>query len=228
MPKKRAASRTPVSRKRVEVDYEESSRSEEEPVQKPLPVSSSSMIPDSTNTLYVTDRREWRKWLEANHTKASALWLVMPKKASGKPRIPYAHAVEEALCFGWIDGVQKPYGTDATAQRFTPRKPKSNWSELNKERCRRLLADGLIMEAGLRALGDVLDRPFVFPEDILAAIRASKPAWEYYQSLPEAYRRIRVAHIETGRRQQDEFDRRLQNFIKSTAARRLIGTFKIE
>jgi uncharacterized protein YdeI (YjbR/CyaY-like superfamily) len=86
-------------------------------------------------TLYVKDRRAWRRWLQKHHATAREIWLVYHSKASDKPTIPYNDAVEEALCFGWIDSAVKPNGPGSRMQRFTPRRPKSPLSEMNKELC---------------------------------------------------------------------------------------------
>jgi len=92
-----------------------------------------------TETIYVPDRGALREWLLTHHKSKQEIWLLYPSKGSGKSRIPYDDAVEEAICFGWIDGIEKRYDEQHTAQRFTPRTKKSNWSELNKHRARRLL-----------------------------------------------------------------------------------------
>ena len=89
--------------------------------------------------LYLKTREEWRKWLEENHSKAEEIWLIYYKKPSGKSRIPYTDAVEEALCFGWIDGKIKRINDDYYIQRFTPRRPGSKWSKLNMERVQKLI-----------------------------------------------------------------------------------------
>jgi uncharacterized protein YdeI (YjbR/CyaY-like superfamily) len=103
-------------------------------------------------TLYVTTGEDFRKWLEENHQTKKEIWLVQYKKATGKPSISYVEAVEEALCFGWIDGTQKSVDTERYALRFSPRRPKSNWTETNKERARRLIVEGKMTEAGFETL----------------------------------------------------------------------------
>ena len=99
-------------------------------------------------TLYVTTREEFRKWLEKNHAAKKEIWLVQYKKDTGKPSLPYLEAVEEALCFGWIDGFEKGMDAERYTTHFSPRRPKSNWTEANKERARRLIAAGRMTEAG--------------------------------------------------------------------------------
>lgn len=103
-------------------------------------------------TLYATTRADFRTWLEANHRGKSEIWLINYKKATGKPTIPYVEAVEEAICFGWIDGFEKSMDAERYATRFTPRRPKSNWTETNKERARRMIAGGKMTAAGYASL----------------------------------------------------------------------------
>jgi uncharacterized protein YdeI (YjbR/CyaY-like superfamily) len=107
---------------------------------------------DIGETLYVTTGDEFRRWLGKNHQTKKEIWLIQYKKATGKPSINYVEAIEEALCFGWIDGTQKSIDAERYALRFSPRRPKSNWTETNKERARRLIAEGKMTEAGWTAL----------------------------------------------------------------------------
>ena len=92
-----------------------------------------------TKTLYVTNRKDWRKWLRKHYKTEKEIWLVYYKKGTGKPRIEYNDAVEEALCFGWIDSIVRSIDEEKHAQRFSPRKPNSKYSPANKERLRTLL-----------------------------------------------------------------------------------------
>jgi uncharacterized protein YdeI (YjbR/CyaY-like superfamily) len=172
-----------------------------------------------TQTLYVRDRTEWRAWLTEHHLKASEIWLLYPHKDTEKPRVSYPDAVEEALCFGWIDGIQKKYDEHHAAQRFTPRRPKSNWTELNKERCRKLIAAGLMTEAGLAKLPDLNIELFKIPPDILALRQADPVAWGNFQNFPATYQRVRIGYIEEQRRNPIEFEKRLNNFLKKNEGR---------
>jgi uncharacterized protein YdeI (YjbR/CyaY-like superfamily) len=97
-------------------------------------------------------RKAWRAWLEKNHATSSAIWLVYAKKHTGIPSLSYAEAVEEALCFGWIDSLVHPIDDSLYKQIFTPRKETSAWSALNKKRVERLIADGLMTRAGMRLI----------------------------------------------------------------------------
>lgn len=103
-------------------------------------------------TIYVTTSDEFRKWLLKNHRTRKEIWLVQYKKATKKPSINYVDAVEEALCFGWIDGLEKSMDAERYALRFSPRRPKSNWTNTNKERARKMIAEGRMTPAGRAAL----------------------------------------------------------------------------
>jgi uncharacterized protein YdeI (YjbR/CyaY-like superfamily) len=103
-------------------------------------------------TLYVTAREDFRKWLTKNHQAKKEIWLVQYKKATKKPSIPYVEAVEEAICFGWIDSVEKSMDSERYATRFTPRRPKSNWTNTNKERARKMIAQGKMTKTGRETL----------------------------------------------------------------------------
>lgn len=107
-----------------------------------------------TKLIYVKDRTQWRKWLEKHHSTAKEVWLLYYKKASNKPRIPYYDVVDEALCFGWIDGTVKSIDEHRYAQRFTPRRKRSSWSAINAARYRTLLRAGLVSDAGKRVFGE--------------------------------------------------------------------------
>ncbi len=176
-----------------------------------------------TETLYLTNREEWRNWLSENHTTKNEIWLISFAKKANKPSILYLHAVEEALCFGWIDGITKKFGSDGTAQRFTPRRPKSNWSPLNKERAKRLILNGKMTEAGLKVLPDLSPESFQFPEDILEALQNDVVIWNNFQQFPDIYKRIRIGYIEEVREQPGEFQKRLDNFLKKTLENKMFG-----
>jgi uncharacterized protein YdeI (YjbR/CyaY-like superfamily) len=167
-------------------------------------------------TLYVTDRNDWRAWLEKNFDKEKEIWLIFPKKASGKPRISYKNAVEEALCFGWIDSQVRTLDEESSAQRFSPRNPKSGYSQTNKERLKWLLKEKLIHPSMQQTAKKVLEEKFVFPPDIINALKADKTTWKNYQKFSSAYKRIRIAYIDAARKRPSEFKKRLANFIEKT------------
>ena len=129
-----------------------------------------------TKTLYVTNPEDWRAWLEEHYKTEREIWLVYYKKHTGKPRIVYNDAVEQALCFGWIDSIVKKLDEDRAVQRFSPRKPKSGYSQQNIERLRHLAAQGKVIDDVRESLGDLLEQEFIFPSDILDAIQADEDA----------------------------------------------------
>lgn len=180
-----------------------------------------------TETFYTAEREEWRQWLAANYQTAEEIWLVFPKKASGRPRLAYKDAVKEALCFGWIDSIQKTLDEESTAQRFTPRRPKSGYSQTNIERLRRLVDQNKVMPELLDEVNEVIEKPFEFPADIEAALREDEQVWQNFQSFPGAYQRIRVVYVDWGRNRPGEFEKRLNNLIEKTAQNKQFG-FGIE
>ena len=180
-----------------------------------------------TRTLYATDRQAWRAWLAENHRTEKEIWLVYPRKATGKPRIPYNDAVEEALCFGWIDSTQKTLDDDHTAQRYSPRRPRIPYSQPNQERMRRMIAQGKVLDEVRESIGDLLERPFVIPPDILQALRANGKAWQNLQRWSDSYLRIRVAFVDDARDDPAEFEKRLRNLIDKSAKGKQYG-FGIE
>lgn len=183
---------------------------------------------DITQTLYVASRKDWRNWLKKHYKTESEIWLVYPRKATGRPRIEYNDAVEEALRFGWIDSLVKKLDEDHTAQRFSPRKPKAKYSQANIERLRHLVAKKRAIKEVEESLGDLLKEEFVIPPDISKAIKANKKAWENLQAFSDSYIRIRVAFIEGARNRPEEFQKRLRYFIEMTEKNKMFGFGEIE
>ena len=181
-----------------------------------------------TETLYAKNRTEWRKWLKKNYKTSKEIWLIYYNKHSGKERIPYDEAVEEALCFGWIDSTAKKFDHESFAQRYTPRNPKSSYSQLNKERLKRLLKQKKVIATVRKTLGHIENDNFVFPKDILNQIRKNSEAWKNFQYFSEPYKRIRIGFLDGSRNRPDEFKKRLKYFIKMTAANKKFGVTGIE
>jgi uncharacterized protein YdeI (YjbR/CyaY-like superfamily) len=183
-------------------------------------------------TLNVRNRKHWRLWLWRHHATAKEIWLIYFRKNTGKKRISYNDAVEEALCYGWIDSIVKPRDDQSWVQRFSPRKPKSILSELNRERIRRLIKAKKMTKAGLRSIAHHLTQAsqkpkrFVFPKDILAEIRKNPTAWKNYRSFPKTYKEIRVAWIDGSRNRPEFFKQRLNYFISMTEKNRRFGTIR--
>lgn len=174
-------------------------------------------------TFYAKNRADWRRWLRANHQTAPEIWLIYYKKNSGKPRIPYNDAVDEALCFGWIDSILKPIDARKYAQRYSPRRKTSKLSDMNRERVRRLTKSGLMTKAGLDAIAHTGKGAAELPADILKRLKANPTAWKHFQKFPASYKRIRVGWIHAARHRRDAFEQRLRYFIKMTAQNKRFG-----
>lgn len=183
---------------------------------------------DITQTIYITSRKDWRNWLKKNYKTETEIWLVYPRKATGKPRIEYNDAVEQALCFGWIDSTAKKLDEEHTAQRFTPRRPKAKYSQANIERLRYLVARKQVIKEVVESLGDLLSEEFAIPDDILKTIKANKNAWKNFQAFSDSYVRIRIAFIEGARKRPEEFQKRLRHFIEMTEQNKIFGFGGIE
>ena len=181
-----------------------------------------------TKTLHVTNPKDWRDWLKKNYKTEKEVWLVYYKKGTDKSRIEYNDAVEEALCFGWIDSIIKSLDEESTVQRFSPRKPKAKYSQANIERLRTLVAKKKVIKEVTETLGDILSEKFEFPPDILKAIQADKEAWKNFQKFSDSYKRIRIAFIDGARKRPEEFKKRLRYFIEMTKKNRMFGFGGIE
>lgn len=174
------------------------------------------MKPDDQPQTTAKDRAAWRRWLAKHHAKAQLVWLAFAKKGSGLDSVTYAEAVEEALCFGWIDGQMSPIDEHRFAIRFTPRRPKSIWSKANVERVGRLIDSGLMTPAGLAVIeaakklgtyaaayrtADDVD----MPPELEAALASNQLAKKTWQSLTHAGRRAwmrQVLSVKTTRPQK--------------------------
>jgi len=181
-----------------------------------------------SKTLYITQRKDWRAWLKKHYKTDKEIWLVYPKKATGKPRIEYNDAVEEALCFGWIDSIVKKLDEESIVQRFSPRKPKAKYSQANIERLRTLVAKKKVIKEVTETLSDILKEKFVIPPDILKVIKANPQAWMNFQKFTESYKRIRIAFIDGARKRPAEFKKRLRHFIEMTEKNKMFGFGGIE
>ena len=133
-------------------------------------------------TKYFKNRQEWRTWLADHFDKESEIWFVFPLKNSGKPALSYNDAVEEALCFGWIDSTVKKLDDHHKIQRFTPRNPKSSFSQANIERMRWLAQKDLLHPSVGDKVAPLLAKPFIYPDDILRMIREDEAAWNFFSA----------------------------------------------
>ncbi len=171
---------------------------------------------------YTSDRKVWRAYLEERFETEKEIWLVYPMKGSGEESILYNDAVEEALCFGWIDSTVKHTDPLHRAQRFTPRRKGSPYSQPNIERLIWLDERGMIHPKVREEVRGLIEKPFVFPPDIIDALRSDETVWENYLAFEEPYKRIRVAYIDAARSRPEEFDKRLANFIDKTRRGKII------
>jgi uncharacterized protein YdeI (YjbR/CyaY-like superfamily) len=175
-------------------------------------------------------RQAWRVWLQKHHASSSGVWLVYAKKHSGLASLTYNDAVEEALCFGWIDSLNRTIDDERTQQLFTPRRPGSRWSRSNKERVERLLADGLIEPAGLAAieaakasgawtaLDDVEN--LVVPDDLAASFAAHPGSAEHWEAFPPSVRRAILVWILDAKRPETRARRIAETASEAAAGRR--------
>ncbi len=157
------------------------------------------MIKAPPNSIHPKSRSAWRKWLEAHHTQTTGVWLVSYKKATGKPRMEYDEAVEEALCFGWVDSKPNKLDEERSLLWFAPRKAGTGWSKLNKERVEKLMQAGLMAEAGLAKVRvaqqdgswnalDAVDA-LEIPSDLAQAFSKNETARGYFEAFPRSVKR---------------------------------------
>jgi uncharacterized protein YdeI (YjbR/CyaY-like superfamily) len=159
---------------------------------------------------YATNRAEWREWLSQNHATAPGVWLIYYKKETGKPQVDHADAVEEALCFGWIDSKRNTVDNESYIQSFTPRKAKSPWSKLNKQRVESLITQGLMTPAGMAmieaakqngmwsAYDQVEER--TMPPDLEAALAADDTARAYFEMFSPSSKKAILYWIHSAKR----------------------------
>jgi uncharacterized protein YdeI (YjbR/CyaY-like superfamily) len=176
---------------------------------------------------------ELRAWLEEHHESASELLVGFYKKGSGRPSITWPESVDQALCFGWIDGVRRSLGEDAYTIRFTPRKARSNWSAVNVARMEELIAAGLVRPAGLAAFERRSDdrtaiysyeqrKTATLPPEYEQQLRSNEGAAEFFDSQPPWYRRTATHWVISAKREATR-ERRLAQLIEDSANERRIG-----
>ena len=176
-------------------------------------------------TFYTSKRNEWRKYLAEHYKTSNEIWLVFPLKESSEEILSYNDAVEEALCFGWIDSTVRPVDKLHIARRFTPRKKGSSYSQPNIERLIWLNERGMLLPEVRESVLPIISEPFVFPDDIIEALKADETVWNNYVRFSEPYRRIRVAYVNAARKRPEEYEKRLRSFIEKTRADKLIKGF---
>jgi len=166
------------------------------------------------------DKKDWRKWLELNHTKKVAVWLILYKKKSPDHNLSWGESVDEALCFGWIDSVKKTIDSEKYKQYFSRRKAKSNWSKINKDKVEILIDEGLMEEAGYRSIEiakkngswTILDEieALVIPEDLKEELANYNGADEYFESLSTSDKKILLHWVVSAKRKETRQKRILE------------------
>jgi len=174
----------------------------------------------------------FRKWLASSHAKSKELWVGFYKKNSGKPSITWPESVDEALCFGWIDGIRKNIDEGSYKIRFSPRKPRSIWSAVNIRNAERLIKEGRMRPAGLKAFeARTANRSGIYAyeqrspelvEPYLGQLKRNRKAWEFFQAQPPGYRKTINWWIVSAKKEETRL-KRLEQLIEESAARRRIG-----
>jgi uncharacterized protein YdeI (YjbR/CyaY-like superfamily) len=174
--------------------------------------------------LLFPNRHQWRAWLEEHHTTESEVWLIYYKKHTGKASVRYEEAVEEALCFGWIDSKVKRMDDESYMQRYTPRKDDSNWSESNKKRVKKLIKNGRMTQAGLakieiaklngawNRLNDI-ERDLVVPDDLKLALAGNQKAAENFEKFPASSKKQYLWWLKSAKRSETRA-KRIQEIIR--------------
>ena len=171
-------------------------------------------------------REAWRQWLAKNHATSDGVWFVYFKKTTGNPRVEYGEAVEEALCFGWIDSKSEQIDEERTRMMFTPRNPTSGWSKLNKQRVKRLIEEGRMAQAGLATIKtakrngtwtalDAIEALEV-PPDLAKALAANKKAKTHFDAFSPSSKKIILLWIQNAKRQKTR-DKRVAETVRLAA-----------
>jgi uncharacterized protein YdeI (YjbR/CyaY-like superfamily) len=167
-----------------------------------------------TNPKHFKNRDQFRKWLEKNHAKQTELWILFYKVHTNIKSVRYAEAVEEALCFGWIDGILKRIDDEKHAQRFTPRKAKSIWSKVNKERAKRMIEGGRMTDAGLTKIKEAKKSgwwqkayttsrgDYEMSEEMKKVLMSDKAAWENFQNFGRGYQKTYIFYVNYAKREE--------------------------
>jgi len=182
---------------------------------------------DGLVTLDIRDATKWRAWLSKHHGSSAGIWLLFHKVHTGVPSVPLEQAIRQALCFGWIDSLIKRIDDTCYAVKFTPRKPASKWSDINRKRWAELEAQGLLAPPGMAAAptaNEYAPRPVipVLPMYIAKAIKTNAKAWAFFQQLAPRERRNFVVWIHMAKRPETR-ERRIRESIALLAGERKLG-----
>jgi len=176
------------------------------------------------NLLNIRTREELRSWLQDNCYIEKCCWVVI-SIATKADTLLYLDVVEEALCFGWIDGIKKKNSENQLVQRLSPRNKKSSWTELNKERVRRLEDLGLMTDEGRKVLPDMSSNSFKIDKVIEKKLKEDMLAYENFMNFSELYRRVRIDTIQQVKNQPELFTKRLDKFIQNTKQNKMYGSW---
>ncbi len=185
---------------------------------------------DQAKTTSARNRKEWRSWLRRNHKSGESVWLIYYKKHSGKESIPYADAVEEAICFGWIDGQVKKIDEDRYMQRYSPRTSKSRWSEINVKRANKMIRNGEMTELGLKVFREGIknnrrvpsSKNFSVPTFFREALSKNKIAWGNFRNLPPSAKLAYVYWVSTAKKEETR-QRRIKRSIQLLVKNKKLG-----
>lgn len=178
----------------------------------------------SSSYFEFTTRKDLRNWLVANSKTETECWLVMSISIQTNTLL-YLDIVEEALCFGWIDGVKKKLPDNRLIQRISPRSKRSNWTELNKARVRRLEALGLMTTAGRAVLPEMGPNLFEWDARIIEALQQDDVVYQNFRTFPILYQTIRIDTIQSYKKDTELFNKRLEKLIKYTKANKMYGSW---
>lgn len=178
----------------------------------------------SSSYFEFTTRKDLRNWLVANSKTETECWLVMSISIQTNTLL-YLDIVEEALCFGWIDGVKKKLPDNRLIQRISPRSKRSNWTELNKARVRRLEALGLMTTAGRAVLPEMDPNLFEWDARIVKALQQDDVVYQNFRTFPILYQTIRIDTIQSYKKDTELFNKRLEKLIKYTKANKMYGSW---
>ena len=188
-----------------------------------------------TVSITMKDRAAWRTWLERNHESVKEIWIVYAKKHSKMKSVSYEEAVEEAICFGWIDGQVRTVDEDRFMQRFSPRTKKSRWSELNIARAEKMINTGLMTDAGRAIFNEAMKQErtvpsltsYSIPDELEAALASSPVALRNYQNMAPTYRLMYAAWVDTAKMPETRQRRAEKSIGLLMANKKLVDVFGI-
>lgn len=161
-------------------------------------------------TFYPENKQQWRLWLSKNHSQKEAVWLIFYEKNANKPTVTWSDAVDEALCFGWIDSIKKKLDEERSIQFFSKRKPKSTWSKINKEKIQKLIEAGQMTQAGLNCIEiakqngswEILDsvEELTIPKDLEIELKSKANAMDFFLSLSKSIRKAMLQWLVLAKR----------------------------